>query len=67
MMASRLSGAYGCSMPCCSNSARLDAATPQITSACGFAFSASSLAVTTPVESRTHLISMFGSTRLKAS
>ncbi len=54
-------------MPCWSNSAMLEAATPQITSACGLAFSASSLAVITPVESRTHLISMLGSTRLKAS
>ena len=60
MIASRLSGAYGTSMPCVSSSARLDAATPMTTSACGFAFSASSLAVMTPVESRTHLISMFG-------
>ena len=47
-------------MPCESSSARLEAATPMTTSACGLAFSASSLAVITPVESRTHLISMFG-------
>ena len=40
--------------------ARLEAATPMTTSACGLAFSASSLAVMTPVESRTHLISMSG-------
>ena len=61
MMASRFSGAYGSSMPCLSSSARLEAATPITTSACGLAFSASSLAVITPVESRTHLISMSGS------
>jgi len=36
------------------------AATPITTSACGFAFSASSFAVITPVESRTHLISIVG-------
>jgi len=36
-----------------------------MTSACGFAFSASSLAVMTPVESRTHLISMSGWSSLK--
>ena len=35
------------------------------TSACGFAFSASSFAVMTPVESRTHLRSMFGYALLK--
>jgi hypothetical protein len=39
---------------------RLVAESPHTTSACGFAFSAKSLAVTTPVESRTHLISMSG-------
>jgi hypothetical protein len=44
---------------------RLVAARPQITSACGLAFSARSLAVTTPVESRTHLISMSGWSSLK--
>ena len=60
MIASRLIGAYGTSMPWVSSSARLDAATPITTSACGFAFSASSLAVMTPVESRTHFSSMFG-------
>ena len=54
-------------MPCVSSSARLEAATPITTSACGLAFSASSLAVMTPVESRTHLISMFGLTLLKPS
>ena len=37
------------------------------TSACGLDFSASNLAVITPVESRIHLISMLGSTLLKAS
>ena len=67
MMASRFSGAKATSMPCLSSSARLDAATPITASACGLAFSASSLAVMTPVESRTHLISMLGSTLLKAS
>ena len=60
MMPSRFSGAYGTSMPCLSISARLVAATPMTASACGFAFSASSLAVITPVESRTHLSSMSG-------
>ncbi len=67
MIASRFSGAYGTSMPCLSSSARLDAATPITASACGFAFSASSFAVMTPVESRTHLMSMSGCTRLKPS
>ena len=67
MIASRFSGAYGISMPCLSSSARLVAATPITTSACGLAFSASSLAVMTPVESRTHLISMSGCTLLKPS
>ena len=52
-------------MPCLSSSTRLEAATPITASAWGLAFSASSLAVITPVESRTHLISMLGSTRLK--
>jgi hypothetical protein len=37
-----------------------EAATPRMTSACGLAFSARSLAVITPVESRTNLRSMFG-------
>ena len=64
-MPSRFSGAYGSSMPLLLSSARLEAATPMTTSACGFAFSASSLAVMTPVESRTHLISMSGLTLLK--
>ena len=67
MMPSRLSGAYGMSMPLVSSSARLEAATPITASACGLAFSASSLAVMTPVESRTHLISMSGWTLLKPS
>jgi len=67
MMASKFNGRYGSSMPCLSSSARLEAATPITTSACGLAFSASSLAVMTPVLSRTHLISMLGSTLLKAS
>ena len=40
--------------------AMLVAATPQMTSALGLAFSASSLAVMTPVESRTHTTSMPG-------
>ena len=62
MIASRLSGAYGISMPWLSSSARLDAATPITTSACGLFFSASSFAVMTPVESRTHFNSMFGFT-----
>ena len=43
------------------------AASPQITSACGLSFSASSLAVTMPVESRTHLIVMSGWSLLKRS
>ena len=47
-------------MPFLSSSARLVAATPITTSACGLAFSASSLAVMTPVQSRTHLSSMSG-------
>jgi hypothetical protein len=67
MIASALSGRYGSSMPFLSSSARLEAATPITTSACGLLFSASSLAVMTPVESRTHLISMLGSTLLKPS
>ena len=54
-------------MPCLSSSTRLEAATPITASAWGLAFSASSLAVITPVESRTHLISMSGSTLLKPS
>ena len=53
-------GRYGSSMPFLSSSARLLAATPITTSACGLAFSASSLAVITPVLSRTHLMSMSG-------
>jgi hypothetical protein len=60
MIASRLSGAYGTSIPCESSSARLEAATPMTTSAFGLAFSARSLAVMTPVESCTHLIAMLG-------
>ena len=67
MIASRFSGRYGSSMPFLSSSARLDAATPITASACGLAFSASSLAVITPVESRTHLISMSGLSLLKPS
>ena len=43
------------------------AASPQTTSACGLFFSASSLAVTTPVESRTQLILMSGWSALKVS
>ncbi len=43
------------------------AASPQITSACGLSFSASSLAVTMPVESRTHLTVMSGWSSLKRS
>ena len=45
----------------------LVAATPITTSAFGFAFSASSLAVMTPVESRTHVSSMSGYALLKPS
>ena len=47
-------------MPSDFMSRRLVAASPQITSALGLSFSASSFAVTMPVESRTHLISMSG-------
>jgi hypothetical protein len=47
-------------MPSRSNTTMLEAATPMITSADGLAFSASSLAVMMPVESRVHLISMSG-------
>ena len=54
-------------MPFLSSSARLLAATPITASACGLAFSASSLAVMTPVLSRTHLMSMSGCTLLKPS
>ena len=45
----------------------LVAATPMMTSACGFAFSARTFAVMTPVESRTHFNSIFGSILLKLS
>src|SRR3990172_8495829 len=62
---SRPLGAYGSSIPSGLSTRRLVAASPQITSACGFAFSARSFAVTTPVESRTHLISMSGLSSLK--
>jgi hypothetical protein len=48
------------SMPSPFRIMRLVAARPHTTSAWGLAFSARSLAVTTPVESRTHLIWMFG-------
>ena len=47
-------------MPSLSKIAMLVAATPITTSAFGLAFSASSLAVMTPVESRTQVISMSG-------
>ncbi len=66
-MRARPAGAYGCSMPSFSKIARLVAARPMMTSAFGFAFSASSLAVMTPVESRTQVISMFGLALLKPS
>ncbi len=56
----RPAGAYGTSMPSVSKMAMLVAATPITTSAFGLFFSASSLAVMMPVESRTHVISMFG-------
>ena len=67
MMASAFSGRWGSSMPFLSSSARLLAATPITASACGLAFSASSLAVMTPVLSRTHFSSMSGLTLLKPS
>ena len=68
MIASRFSGAYGIEHALLVRAAPGSmAATPITTSACGLAFSASSLAVMTPVESRTHLISMFGLTLLKPS
>ena len=54
------------SMPSLSNTARLVAASAQTTSAFGLAFSASSFAVMTPVESRTQLISMSGFALLNA-
>jgi hypothetical protein len=44
-----------------------EAATPRMASACGFAFSASSLAVMTPVEPRTNLSSIPGNCRLNDS
>src|SRR5512147_2564979 len=53
-------GAYGTSIPSLSKIAMLVAATPMMTSALGLAFSANSLAVMMPVESRTQTISMFG-------
>ena len=40
--------------------AKLVAATPMTASACGLDFSANNLAVITPVESRTHLMSISG-------
>jgi hypothetical protein len=43
------------------------AASPQIASACGLSFSASSLAVMIPVESRTHWMSMSGWSLLNRS
>ena len=52
-------------MPSDFMSRRLVAASPQMTSALGLSFSASSFAVTMPVESRTHLISMSGWSSLK--
>jgi hypothetical protein len=60
-------GAYGSSMPSEAKMPMLVAATPMITSAFGFDFSASSLAVMTPVESRTQTISMSGFALLKPS
>ncbi len=53
-------------MPSLSSSISEVAARPQTTSACGFAFSASSLAVTIPVESRTNLSSIEGLSFSKA-
>jgi len=47
-------------MPSLSSSISEVAARPHTTSACGLAFSASSLAVTMPVESRTNFSSMLG-------
>jgi hypothetical protein len=53
-------GVYGSSSPCASNSAMLEAASPQTMSARGLSFSARKRAVTTPVESRTQTISTVG-------
>ncbi|CFW40964.1 Uncharacterised protein [Bordetella pertussis] len=53
-------GAYGSSMPSLSIRPSAVPARPQITSALGLFFSASSLAATMPVESRTHWILMSG-------
>ena len=47
-------------MPMLANRPTLEAARPQITSARGLSFSAISLAVITPVESRTQAISIVG-------
>src|SRR5688572_5381078 len=67
----KFAGSYGASIPSALKISMDEAATPRITSACGFAFSARILAVMTPVESRTNLRSMFGldrkSTRLNSS
>ena len=60
MMASKFSGANGSSMPFFFIKAKLVAATPMTASACGLDFSANNLAVITPVESRTHLMSISG-------
>jgi hypothetical protein len=53
-------GAYASSIPIESKSAIDDAPKPQMTSARGLSFSASTRAVMTPVESRTHAISTSG-------
>ena len=53
-------------MPMLANRPTLEAARPQITSARGLSFSAISLAVITPVESRTQAISMVGLSASKA-
>ena len=53
-------GEYGASMPSALKISTDEAETPRITSACGLAFSASTLAVITPVESRTNFRSMLG-------
>jgi hypothetical protein len=53
-------------MPIESNRATLDAPRPQITSARGLSFSASTRAVMTPVESRTQAISTSGFAASKA-
>ena len=66
-MRSRPAGANGSSRPSSAKIAMLVAATPMITSAFGAAFSARILAVMIPVESRTHVISMFGYALLNPS